>query len=257
MLRLASAFLAASLVLPAAATAQRAIAVGQTVNGTFTSSDPMLEDDSHYHLYTFRASAGERVTFTLRSTDFDAVLAVGRFSGAECEERCRTNDDGAGDTDARITMTFREAGEYTVRTNTFEGGELGDYTLTAERAPAAPTPVARAVTLDAPVTGELGEGDATLDRDGSYYEDWTFRAPYNGEMEIVLASEDFDTFLFFGTELGEEFSEEFSDDDGDGEDGTNSRLTVSVEAGTTYTIRANTYGESETGRYTLTLRRVD
>ncbi|HEX2201952.1 MAG TPA: hypothetical protein VHG91_01585 [Longimicrobium sp.] len=108
--------------------AQDRIAVGQTVRGALTASSPTLDDDSHYAMYTLGGRSGQRVTVTMRSGDFDAYLAVGRMSGGEFES-IETDDDGAGGTDARVTLTFPSTGDYAIRANTLAGGETGAFTL--------------------------------------------------------------------------------------------------------------------------------
>lgn len=256
MLRIASAVLLATLVVPAAS-AQRVIQLGQTVNGSLTSSDPTLDDDSHYHLYTYHARGGERVRITLRSNDFDAFLAVGRFEGEDCDDDCRTDDDSGGGTDSRVVLTITEPGDYTIRANTLGGGETGDYSLTIEAAPSHAYPgIKGRIQLEGPVDSDLDDSDPVLDSDDSYYEDWSFRPDFTGEIEVEMSSEAFDTFLSVGTGQGDDFDSMESNDDGDDGEGTDSMLTLNVEAGRTYTIRANSLNGGETGGYHLVVRRI-
>jgi hypothetical protein len=116
----------------APAYAQGELRKGQTGRGTLSTSDRKLDDDSFYDLWTYRAREGESVRVTLKSSDFDAYLAVGRMDGSEFESD-ETNDDGAGGTDAEIKMTFREAGVYHIRVNSLSAGEKGAYTLLLEQ----------------------------------------------------------------------------------------------------------------------------
>lgn len=123
---LAALALVAGAALPLQA--QDRISVGQTVRGTLTSSSPTLDDDSHYAIYTLGGRSGQQVTVTLRSGDFDAYLAVGRMSKGQFEP-IETDDDGAGGTDSRVTLTFPSTGDYAIRANTLAGGETGAFTL--------------------------------------------------------------------------------------------------------------------------------
>jgi hypothetical protein len=127
-----SRILAAALVMAAGAAlplhAQGRIAVGQTVRGSLTSSSPTLDDGSHYAEYTVSGRSGQQVTITLRSSDFDAYLAVGRMAGKEFQS-IETDDDGAGGTDAQVTLAFPSTGDFVIRANTLSDGETGAFTL--------------------------------------------------------------------------------------------------------------------------------
>jgi hypothetical protein len=265
--RLAPALLAAALValvLPAGAAAQTAIRAGQTLRGSITSSDPRLDDDSHYDLYTFRSAAGERFRVTLRSEDFDAYLAVGRIEGDECTEYCESDDDGAGGTDAQVTLRFPEAGTYTIRANTLSGDQTGDYTVQLEslgvgpladeeeddgvEAPITPT---GSITLGQTVRGSLSTGDPTAG-DGSHFDTYTFRGRPGQRIAITLRSEDFDAYLGWGRLVSGEWESLASDDDSGGD--TDARLVVQLGDDGSYAVRANSLEGGETGDYTLEVR---
>jgi hypothetical protein len=106
---------------------------GTPLSGTLDAGDAVVEDGSPYDAWTFTAAAGQRVTISLRSEDFDAYLAVGMMDGERFLE-LSSNDDAADDrgTDARIVMVAPEAGVYTIRANCLPG-ETGSYVLTVER----------------------------------------------------------------------------------------------------------------------------
>lgn len=246
----AAALLAVLAAVPAAA--QRTIAAGQTVSGRIDATDPRLDDDSHYEIWTYNGRAGERLTITLRSEDFDAYLAFGRNAGADCEE-CETDDDGAGDTDARITTTLTQGGAYQIRVNTLSAGETGSYTLSVESGE-APVAQTRPIALGQTVTGTLDASDAQAG-DDSYYELWSYRGTPGQNVVITLRSSDFDAYVAWGRLEDGEWREIESDDDGAG--GTDARLEVTVGREGGYVIRANTLSEGETGSYTLTVERAD
>lgn len=115
----------------------RPVALGETVNAEFTWDDPMLPDESYYHLYVYRGRPGERLRVTMRSVLFDAYLTGGRMAGGEFEAEV-WDDDGAGGTDALLEITVGETGEYVIRANTLLPGRMGSYTLTIEPADASP-----------------------------------------------------------------------------------------------------------------------
>ncbi len=105
----------------------RVLRPGRTVSGSLSGSDEMLGDGSYYQDWALMGQGGDNVTVTLRSSDFDAYLMV-RQGGDIIE----SDDDSGGGTDSSITFTLPSTGTYTVRANTFVGGETGGYTLTVE-----------------------------------------------------------------------------------------------------------------------------
>ncbi len=244
---LALALAATCAAVPAAA--QQTITLGQTVRGRIEASDPMLEDGSHYDIWNYRGRAGERITITLRSSDFDADLAFGKMNGGQCGDDCENDDDGAGGTDSRVTVTLSSAGTYQIRANTLEGGETGAYTLEVQAAaPAPPVRSSGNIAVGQTVRGTLDSSDPQAD-DQSYYDIWTFRGTAGQKITITLRSSDFDAYLGWGRMSGSDWQHMESDDDGAG--GTDARLEVTVGQTGVYAIRANTLSGGETGAYTL------
>ncbi|HEX2202164.1 MAG TPA: PPC domain-containing protein [Longimicrobium sp.] len=102
---------------------------GRTVRGRLSSGDPTLDNGAFFHLYRYEGRRGERVTLTLRSTDFDAYLVLGTEGGRHgIETALVRDDDGAGGRDSRISFTLPYDGEYVVRVNSVTAGS-GSYTL--------------------------------------------------------------------------------------------------------------------------------
>ena len=223
-----------------------AIGVGQTVDGRLEAGDPRLEDDSHYDLYLFRGTPGERITITLRSDDFDAYLAWGTWDGTSFSEE-RANDDGGGGTDARLGVTISEDGSYALRANSLSSDETGSYTLSVERAQIVPVTV-QAVGLGQPVSGRLEPTDPVLD-DDSHFDLYLYRGEPGERVVATLRSSDFDAYLTMGDWDGVDFYEDGSDDDGGGE--TDARLTATVGTEGGIHIRANSLSAGEGGAPTL------
>ena len=116
----------------------QAIAVGQSVTGTLDDTDARLADGSPYQHWTVsNVAKGERLTITMRSKAFDAMLMVGQMVQGQFREVWR-DDDGGGGSDARVVMIAPTAGQYVIRTNTFGPIQHGAYTLTVERVAPAP-----------------------------------------------------------------------------------------------------------------------
>lgn len=112
----------------------RPVRWGTALTGALDAGDAVLDDGSVYDAFTFSATAGQRVTITLRSTEFDAYLAVGRMEGGVFQE-LGSNDDYVGGEggDARLVMVAPETGEFVVHVNTALAGATGPYTLTVSR----------------------------------------------------------------------------------------------------------------------------
>jgi hypothetical protein len=108
------------------------IQAGDRVRGRLSSSDPTLDNGAAFHLYTYQAQRGERLTLTLRSQDFDAYLVIGTRGGRHgIGSVTARDDDGAGGRDSRIDVTLPNGGEYVIRVNSLMP-ETGEYTLEVE-----------------------------------------------------------------------------------------------------------------------------
>lgn len=112
-------------VLAAGAASAQSIRVGQTVNGTISSSDPTVDDGSNYDCWVFTAPAGN-YTVDYRSEDFDPFLVVGKGSNCGAEGQA-FNDDWSG-LDSHIEFAS-DGGPWFIKTNTVTAGESGAYTL--------------------------------------------------------------------------------------------------------------------------------
>jgi hypothetical protein len=125
--------LLAAFAVTSTASAQSTIRVGQTVNGTLSASDLVLEDDgSHYDCYVFETTPGVTYTVDMSSSEFDTFLGLGR--GRTCNPPLEAeNDDRSGDdTNSRIVFTagVTAAGSYYfIIANSYEAGETGAYRL--------------------------------------------------------------------------------------------------------------------------------
>lgn len=100
-----------------------------TLEGTLSSGDPQLDDDSYYDCVQVRGRAGQRLTVGMESEDFDTYLAI--LEGDGCEgEALDTNDDGEDlGTDSLLTVTLPRDGVYSIRANSLGGDETGAYLL--------------------------------------------------------------------------------------------------------------------------------
>ncbi|MBI5667743.1 MAG: PPC domain-containing protein [Chloroflexi bacterium] len=239
----------------ATANAAAAIVYGQSVDGTLTETTPTAT-------YYFTGSAGDVVTITATSDNFDTFLTLRDAGGAELA----TDDDRAGNLNARIeAQALPAAGEYSITVSSYNRASTGEFTLTLEKvensagAPtaaalptmvASPTDVAAEPTA-APASGTLAIGDSvtgTLTKESPAV-DYVFEGSAGQTVTITLASTDFDAYLLLKDASGDTLA---SDDDGAGS--YDARISAfSLPADGTYTISAGSYTNAETGAYTLSL----
>lgn len=223
------------------------IAYGDTIEGEF-------EDSEAGTMYVFEGSAGDVVTITLESPDFDPYLLLLNEDGDEIA----SDDDGAGDLNSRIAaFELPEDGTYTIVVRSYEnqfGGNpiTGEYTLTLESED-------EAVVVE-PEEGQIAYGDTvegTLD-DSEAGVTYTFEGEAGDVVTIRLESDDFDPFLVLLDEDGEEVT---VDDDGAGS--LNAQISgFELPEDGTYTIVVTSFsnrssGTPITGDYVLTLAAGD
>ncbi|MGH7720086.1 MAG: PPC domain-containing protein [Gemmatimonadaceae bacterium] len=242
----------------------RSIRMGQTVSSSLDESDAVMDDDSHYELWTYTARRGDALRITMKSSAFDAFLAIGRMTNGEFQQ-LESDDDGGGDTDARLEFTIPSDGEYVIRANSLSDNETGAYTLALEQGGAASggggaspssggaTPAVTPVRIGHTVSGDLSASDPKLD-DDSHYDLYSYQGRAGERIRITLRSGDFDAFLALGRMSAGRFDSVESDDDGGG--GRDSQLELTLPADGEYLIRANTLSGRETGRYTLRVERM-
>ena len=164
------------------------------------------------------------------------------------------DDDGGQGSNSRID-TALSAGTYTIEATSYSPGETGAFTLTVT---AAGDGGGGGCALD-----DLGALSGTVMRVGNldgecespnysgrlarYY---SFTLGQAGSVEIDLFSTAFDAFL--GLREGTDVEGRLVASDDDGGEGTNSRISRQLSAGT-YTIEATSYATGVTGAFTLTV----
>ncbi len=245
----AAALLLALAPVPAA-TQVASINAGQTVNGRLDASDAQLTDDSYFDLYEYRGQPGETIVVTLRSSDFDAYLQGGPASGTDLTVE-DSDDDGAGGTDARMSVTVGPSGVYRIRANSFGAGQGGAYTISLQSENATGGGGPNVLRAGQTVSGRLDTSDSQL-TDDSYFDLYEYRGRPGETIVVTLRSPDFDAYLQGGPASGDDVTVEDSDDDGAG--GTDSRMSVTVGSSGVYRIRANSLVAGETGAYTLSVQ---
>lgn len=101
------------------------VEVGGTVEGLLGPDDPVVTDGRRGQAWALEGTAGERVTIELVSDAFDAFLYL---AGPGLPDAL-TDDDGAGDLNSRLSITFPQSGEYRVIVSALGGNASGAFTL--------------------------------------------------------------------------------------------------------------------------------
>lgn len=250
---------AAALACAATAAPQRAggtvtnIRVGQTVRGELTTSDPKLDDDSHYDTYRITGEAGNRIRIRMESDDFDTFLAF--LDGTDpLGVPVAANDDSGSTTNSALIATLSGQPQL-IRANSLEGDVTGSYTLRVEDLGPAPEVTSQGdIRPGQTVRGELSEDDP-VEADSSYFDLWTIRGQPNQNVIVTMSSDDFDTYLAVGEQDGQAWTQaSANDDDASGESGTNSRLETRLGPDGVLHVHANSLSAGDTGRYALAVQ---
>ena len=248
------------------------INIGQTLNGTLTSSDSLYPDNSYFKFYSFTAPSGP-VTIDLSSDDFDPVLIV---RGADLDASV-INDDGGPGCSARISRSFPSRGPYRILVNTTSDPEkqIGQFSLSItqgtktvqltegnadcrppQRATGAGATAggggsaAHAITIGQTQQGTLGRNDVLLTSDSTYAQPWTIQGRAGTTITIDLESDAFDAYLFLRGP-GISGGRDFQDDDSGGN--CHARLTATFPQSASYEIVVNTADHYATGSFSLSV----
>ncbi len=237
------------VVLAAASSALCAAALAQTdltpylnspFNGTLAPGDQTLQSGEYQDSFTFPVRQGDRVEMTMRSSQLDPYLIYVSPGGNQVD-----NDDGAGGTDALISIIADANGFATVRATTYRPGETGAYTLRVDVRPGGGSPG----VPPPPSSGgsdRLGPGDQTL-QTGEYVDVHHFTLIQGRTYDISATSSQFDTYLIYVSPGGNQI------DDDDSGGGTNAALTVVADRTGDARVSVTSYRPGETGAYSLTV----
>ncbi|MGI8734448.1 MAG: pre-peptidase C-terminal domain-containing protein [Pyrinomonadaceae bacterium] len=233
------------------------ITPGQTINGALVSGDCQLQDGSRFDEYTFTASAGQTLSISMSSGEFDTYLILLNPDNTLGGE----DDDGGGGTNSRIptnsgSIAVQQTGTYSILANSFDPDTFGNYSVTltfgggGATCPPAATPISNGQTLN----GTLVAEDCSLP-DSSRYDLYSFSASAGQQVAITMtAAAPLDAYLIL---VGPDSVEIAENNDGGG--GTNARIPpVSGAFGTlpatgTYTIYANSNLGNQFGSYSISL----
>ena len=228
-----------------------------------STSDQTLTSGEFVDEYPVEVRAGQTVSVTVTSSDFDPYVLVKSAAGRqEDNDDCTQGDTGrscvsfTADTDGtlRVLVTSYSAGEtgrYRVEITTRGSGRGAGRGPTGSSGRAggrgATTASGTALASGRAARGSLDASDATL-RSGEYSDVYTLNVRAGQRLTVDLASDDFDTYLLATGPAGDQ------DDNDDCEPGQTHRSCLDLVATVTGTWRivVTSYQPGETGRYTLT-----
>lgn len=239
------------------------ISIGSTVTGQLTSDVPVVQ-------YTFDATAGQVVTISLNSDEFDSYLtlndAVGNF--------LTFDDDGGGGLNARIdSYAIPADGTYIIYVTSTDGTGTGSFTLSLEASQGLPH---TEVFTPEPTTTEIaptelpptevtpvntGEGQpiefgqtVTGSLDSSQtFSLYTFQGEAGDVVVITMSASGFAPYVYL-TEPNLDYTLASSSSDSSATTTVLGPFTLSDSA--TYTVNATSYYGDGAGSYTLRVDRV-
>ena len=225
--------------------------LGRTEDGSLSRNGPTLNERGRFQVYRLDVKAGQRYSIVMRADDFDAYLSVARQVNG-LTDYLASDDDGAGNSNARLRWTPKDAGTYYLIAQSLKADGLGPFTVKLDTMPTTIITPPKPVTVGQPMTAELTDSDPALDGGaGAYYDLYQLTARKGQQFVIEMNSGDVDAFVGIGRMTGDSLDVAKSDDDGGGDKNARLRFTA-AEAGT-YIIRAQALDANSTGAYTLTV----
>lgn len=97
----------------------------QPINGSLITRDATTEEDQFIDVYYFTGAEGDNVTIDLVSEQFDAFLLLDAPNG----ERIVLDNNSGDGSNAKISVTLPQSGDYTVGVSSFAPIEVGEYHL--------------------------------------------------------------------------------------------------------------------------------
>jgi hypothetical protein len=220
------------------------LGMGSLQSSTLGPLSGTVQDGRPAEAWRLQGRAGERVSIVMESEDFDTYL----YLIGPGLDGVVTDDDGAGNLDAKIDVTLPTGGPFTVVAAGLSSGAQGAYTLRVEPPfdPNTLPTAGRAIDLGQTVTGSLASDDPVV-TDARRGQAWAFEG-VSGQRVTIHLSADYDAYLYL---VGPGIAEPIEDDDGGG--GTNSQIETTLPGTGTFRVIASSFS-SGTGAYTLSVR---
>ena len=224
------------------------IAYGEAITSHLGFDDDSLMDGSYYKRYVFTGEAGDSVTVSMASRDFNTHLMLTDSVDAVLE----SDNDSGGECNSHLTAVLPVDGLYIVYATSAYRAKVGEFELSVQQGMHAPASTARCggffeskgtVAMGDSIQGILGPPDPEFQ--GSYYQIWDIAIPVGDTATIDLRSGQFDALLVLYRGFASALR---MNDDGGG--ACHARLVVE---GPDYPIKVmvRTSKEAETGEFQL------
>jgi len=251
-----------------------AIGYGQSQTGVIDTGD-LMQENHHYDAFTFAGRAGDRITATARSDDFDTFLDLnGPATDGSYGPQLAFDDDGGGNGDSRLTHTLPADGNYVLRVLPIIPTQSGAYVIALDSTSSLQSPESSTMSfLDAVhaqmgvagmpaaaagnqfLEGELGPGDALFEG-FALYDIIPFEGRAGEQVTIRKRSSAFDPMMrLLGPGTGANHGAQIAFNDDEAATGLNdARIDITLPADGTYFVHATVYGNGN-GPYTFELTR--
>ncbi len=230
-----------------------AIEYGETVNDVLTTRSDTLSDGSYYKQYVLAGTAGDVVTISLSTEDFNANLLV-----FDAMDNVLASDDNGGEgCNAHLTTALTTTGWYFIVANAVTPNEIGRFELTVRSGehPPGRTEPCRGFTdpqgvlaVGDTVRGAIESEDALIPGDSTHYQVWVLAPAVGQTMSVDLVSSEFDSTLFLVRGLSEVV---MANDDGGG--GCNARLVFTPDEERPYRLITRAVPAGAIGSFRLTV----
>lgn len=213
--------------------------------GELVAGDATLRTGEWVDEFTVNGVPRQDLALRLTSEEFDPYLVLIGPDGERLE-----NDDAGEGTASALRTRLTAPGPHRVLVTSFELGEGGRYALEIDLGEVRPAAEPEVLALGDRRSGRLEPDDEVLPG-GERVDFYVFEGEAGTPVEIVLASEEVDTYLMLRFPDGTVLQ---NDDDWDREG--RSRLELTLSQGGRYEVAATSYGAGEEGEYRLELRRA-
>ena len=223
--------------------------IGREVSGVLGNNSPVDDDERPYQLWTLQGAPNQTLVVRMKSESLDSMLQYGQLNGSDFSKESEDDDGGQG-LNSRLRITLDAQGRGAIRATTPMEDNSGGYTISAMAPAPARPPRVSDIDIGNSIRGKL-DGNSNVDPDDDrVFDVYRIKGRAGQRLQVRLDSDDFDALLRWGIFNGSEFILDSEDDDGGG--GTNSRLTVTLDASGQGRIVVTSVRGGE-GHYTLSV----
>jgi hypothetical protein len=212
--------------------------------------DSRLRNGRPFKVFQFQAQPGRRYVATMASQAFDPYLVLARTNGG-LTEYLKEDDDSGGGNSARLRFTVPERGVYLLVARGLTAAAAGSFNLRLEDGGMIAVPAPVTIRSGESVQGTLTESDGLLYEEDKNYDLYRVRGAPGEDVQVVLTSTAFDTFLESGEMAAGGFQREQYNDDAEG---TDSALRLRLDTRGEALVRVTSLRRNVSGAYSVSVR---